>query len=178
MKKFLLLLLITAICFSLLSGCTEEQNLVGIYMAKSTSAPNDAIVLHENGLCAYFGDNTATWKAADNLVTITQTDPDTYYLDVYFEEGISLLEKQYIESQCYFKENVKNCKLKKEEGLIRCEIKNNDQATKTQEALSEIYAVEKVEYVISKGDVHTYEYKIMDNCLVSDGGSVYIKQEK
>jgi hypothetical protein len=93
------------------------------------------------------------------------------------KEGLSFLEKQYAQSQCYFNANVPSCKLNNETGIIRCDLSNKDQATQTQEALSGIYGVEKVEIVISKGAVHNYEYQLMDNCLVSDGGSVYIKQE-
>jgi len=176
MKMLLKSSIVMLICLIVLCGCSNKKDLVGVYMAKNVSTPNDAIILYEDGNCSYFGDKDTKWETKDDTVTITKREPDEYYIDVYLDNALSSAEKRSIGTKCNVIENVYSSTFISEESKIRVEIISEKDSEQTQEALLDISGVTRTEFVVLSGDVHNYKFDIIDNCLVSSGGSVYIKQ--
>ena len=176
MKKLLKSTIVVLICIIVLCGCSSKNQLVGVYMAKSVSTPNDAIVLYDGGKCTYFGDNAATWEISNDVVTITKREPDKYYIDAYLDSSLTLTEKQSFGTKFNRIENVYSCTFFVNEGKMRIEIDNKNNINQTQENLSGISGVTSVEIVVLQGTVHQYTFNVIDNCLVNNSGNVYIRQ--
>ena len=176
MKKFLKSSIVILICLIVLCGCSNKNDLVGVYMAKSVSTPNDAIILYEDGRCSYFGDKDTQWETKDDTVTITKRDADKYYIDVYLDNALSSAEMMSVATKCNRIENVYSSEFISEVSKIRVEIISKTESETTQKELSEISGVAKTEFFVLEGAIHKYEFDIIDNCLVNSTGSVYIKQ--
>ena len=176
MKTLLKSSIVMLVCLIVLCGCSNKKDLVGVYMAKNVSTPNDAIILYEDGSCSYFGDKDTNWEMKDDTVTITKREPDTYYIDIYLDNTLSSAEMRSIGTKCNVIENVYSSMFVSEESKIRIEIINKNNSEQTQEAISDISGVIKTEFFVLPGVVHNYRFDIVDNCLVNSGGSVYIKQ--
>ena len=176
MKMLLKSSIVMLICLIVLCGCSNKKDLVGVYMAKNVSTPNDAIILYEDGNCSYFGDKDTKWETKDDTVTITKREPDEYYIDVYLDNTLSSVEMKSIGTKCNEIESVYSSTFISEESKIRVEIISQKGSEKTQEALLDISGVTKTEFIVLPGAVHNYKFDIVDNCLVNNGGSVYIKQ--
>ena len=174
MKQFLKVSMGILISLIVLCGCSNKNDLVGVYMAKNVSTTNDAIILYEDGQCSYFGDKSMQWEATNDTVTITKREPDGYYIAVYLDNMLSSVEMRLVATKCNMIENVYNSEFNAELGMVRVEIVSKADSEQIQKELSEINGVTKTEFYILE-DVIQYKFDIIDNCLVSESGSVYIK---
>ena len=176
MKKFLKSSIVILICLIVLCGCSNKNDLVGVYMAKSVSTPNDAIILYEDGQCSYFGDKDTQWETKDDTVTITKREPDEYYIEVYLDNALSSTEMRSVATKFNRIENIYSSNFISELCMVRVEIVSKADSEQTQKELLKISGVTKTEFYILEGAIHKYKFDIIDNCLVNSIGSVYIKQ--
>lgn len=177
MKKlwgFILILIIPA----LLWGCSGKKDLVGVYMTKNGSSPSATIILYADGSCSYRGDGNTTWDVTESTVTVTKQEPDTYYIDVFPDPSLSSAEMRSIAPKCNRIETVKSATFIPEEGKLRVEISSQKTSEQTREALLGINGVVSAEFVVIPGPVHNYKLDVVDHCLVTSGGEVYIRQGK
>lgn len=193
MKRFrsVLLLFLILACGLSLFGCSNKNNLVGVYQRESAGNPNSAnnrIILYKDGTCSYLGTDNATWSYKGDVVTVTTREPDSYYLDVYFDKSMpdhEFLSLPYysVMFACADFDSVSDAKKETitETRVVRIvtkELLEEAMHKELYEALRKIEGVQKVEPLLEKGNSWDYELKVVDNCLVEDSyplDSVYAK---
>ena len=175
MRKLMNAVIVILICSMAMYGCSKKDKLVGAYMAKNVSSSNEAIVLFKDGTCSYFGDSDTKWKATGDRVTISKQNPDKYYINVNIDNALSDIEKKAVVTYCSRIENVLDG-IYYAEGIAQFEIESKKVSDEVMEELSAIKGVTSVEFLTVEGGIYTYEFNVVDNCLVSSNGNVYIKQ--
>ena len=177
MKRFHYFLLTVLVIAFLLSGCSGKDTLVGVYMPKNASGGNETIILYQDGTCHYFGDAHATWTVDSDTVIITTYRPAEYYLNISLDEEMADAEKRAIGTRINRVEAVLDSEyLSGENPLWRVRIVNEESVKQAQEAISAITSVKRVELEVVEARAQEHKLKVVDNCLVTGGGYVYIKQ--
>lgn len=180
---FLLILLLTG-----LIGCSKRNKLVGVYQRGDNATANNTIILYKDGSCSYLGTDNATWRYKGDTVTITTYEPDSYYLDVYFDQSIPehtfASMQYYVMFACVDFDSVSGSKIESitETHVVRISTEALLEEGEHKElfaALREIEGVQKVEPFLKKGNSWDYELTVVDNCLVEDSyplDSIYVKK--
>ena len=192
MKQFrcALVILLIFTCSLSLFGCTGKDDLVGVYQRESAGNPNSAtnrIILYKDGTCSYLGTDNATWSYKGDVVTVTTREPDSYYLDVYFDKSLSEIAFHYagtnikhILSSCsvdFIGEP--ECNLESYVVRVKTEdLVDGKQNKRVYDALLAMEGLQKIDSYLKEGNHWDYELKVVDNCLVADSypvDSVYVK---
>ncbi len=188
-RSLFLIFLIFVCCLSLF-GCSNQDALVGVYVRDSASNPNNAInriILYKDGTCSYLGTDNATWSYKGDIVTVTTREPDSYYLDVYFDKSLSEISFhyagtniKYILSSCSV-DFIGEPECNLDSYVVRVKTKDlvdGKQNKRVYDTLLAMEGLQKIDSYLKEGNHWDYELKVVDNCLVADSyplDSVYVK---
>ncbi len=181
MKSVVKVRLITILIAGLvmLYGCSNKNNLVGVYRSDSLPSAADTIILYKDGSCQYLENENATWYAKGDIITISIYRPeDTYFLDIYFNDSTSSSDIAVTAAMSKQITNVEDAEYIESNRSVRVRLSKADDNGQIRDAIAAMRNVNKIQEYILESGKSEQELKVADNCLVlnlTDGNCIFVK---